>query len=473
MRIRRTLPLVLAVAVTVPLLVVLVVTTYGVAAHEQAMGKVMESYVLNVAQNVAAKINAIGVAPFRVNKAMLQMEKLNLFSWGPQLPGWVVVLDSNGEKVLSTSGVDQPSLEVTSSVLLLNKAMQVRDLSGNRYTVAIYPTGGLDNYYVVAAVGWDDLLGPMVRSNRLLTSLVIAVVIAMGAAVALLWRWVIGPLSRMSDDVVQLRWGDDIPCQEDEQAVYELRHLRRVLCRLSEAARDRLTLWKRYTSDMVRVQEEEKSRLSREIHDGPVQAVTALVQRIRLSEMDENHRLENLKIAEEIGSHTVRELRELCNHLTPPWLDLGLEQALNELAERQGRYQGVDIRIDVIDEKVNNDGVLTFFRILQEGVSNAVKHGKATEIDVTVDRPGGTLTRMTVEDNGAGFQVPDDLETLRASGHRGLLNMKERMQLVGGDMEIRSTPGRGTTILFNIPDTDSPDSLKGFSCEDDRRTPTS
>ena len=144
----------------------------------------------------------------------------------------------------------------------------------------------------------------------------------------------------------------------------------------------------------------------------------------------------------------------MCNHLTPPWLDLGLEHALNELAERLSRYLGVTIRVVVHDEKLQPEGVLTFFRILQEAVSNAVKHGGADQIDVRVDRPGDRRTRMIVEDNGKGFAVPADLESLRASGHRGLLNMRDRIRLVNGEMIIRSVPGRSTTLTFFIPDSD-------------------
>lgn len=452
-RVRRSLPLVLILSLVAPIFVVFTVTLFSVSAHERAMGRVMESYVLSVAQSVAAKINSMGMLPFRPNKVMLQLERLNLLTWGPQLPGWKAILDADGDIVVATPGVEKPLLTLTRGIIL-NRAMEVYDANGQRYTVAVFPTGGSpESFYVIVAVRWDDLLGPMVRSNRLLTLLLCVVLIALVCSVAMLWRWVIRPLSSMSTDVSHLKWGDEVPCQDDPQAVYELRHLRMVLCQLSEAARDRMRLWTRYTSDMVRVQEDEKENTAREIHDGPVQAVTALVQRIRLAEMDEQGRMDHLKIAEEIAINTVRELREMCNHLTPPWLDLGLEHALNELAERLSRYMGVAIHVDVYAEALNADGVLTFFRIVQEAVSNAVKHGKATEISVRVDRPGGHRTRMIIQDNGKGFAVPADLEKLRTQGHRGLLNMRDRIQLMDGEMVIQSVPGRSTTLTFFVPDT--------------------
>ncbi|ERL24516.1 MULTISPECIES: sensor histidine kinase [Jonquetella] len=455
-RVRRSLPLVLVLSLVIPMIVVVGVTLFSVSAHERAMGRVMESYVLNVAQSAAAKINGIGILPFRANKVMLQMERLNLFSWGSKLPGWVVVLDSGGDVVVSSQETDPPVLSLTRSILL-NKALEVHDASGHLYTVAVCPTGRpgmLDTFYVVAAVRWNDLLGPLLRTNRLMISMVFVLAAALFAAGIVLWRWVIAPLSKISDEASRLNWGDEVACETDKQAVYEISRLRYVLCRLSQSACDRISLWKRYSSDMVRVQEDEKESIAREIHDGPVQAVTALGQRIRLAQMDEQNRSEHLKVAEEIAFDTVKELREMCNHLTPPWLDLGLEHALNELAERLSRYLGVTIRVVVHDEKLQPEGVLTFFRILQEAVSNAVKHGGADQIDVRVDRPGDRRTRMIVEDNGKGFAVPADLESLRASGHRGLLNMRDRIRLVNGEMIIRSVPGRSTTLTFFIPDSD-------------------
>lgn len=452
---KRSLILVLILLLLIPTAVVGAVAYFGIETHEKAMSRVMESYVLNVAESVAGKISASDQVPFRMSRVMLSMEKLDLFSWGPELPGWVAVLDSDGKLIISSPGAEQLSLIWTVG-LPLNRAIQVKDNRDERYTMSVVPTTGSSTYYVVAAVRWSDLLGPMVRSSRLWGLMILTIALFLGLAVMLLWRWVIGPLKKLIDDVTALRWGDEVPAEGESEAVVELRNLRRVFCRLSLAAKDRIALWKRYTSDMVRVQEDEKDRLAREIHDGPVQAVTALIQRIRLSQMDEKGRLENLHIAEEIGTDTVRELRELCNQLTPPWLDLGLENALTELTERLSRYMNVKIHLDFIEEKLSSDGTLAFFRITQEAVSNAVKHGKATEITVRVDRLGGHSTRLIIEDNGSGFKVPDDLESLRASGHRGLLNMRERIQLIGGEMKIISLPGKGTSMIFTAPDVAVP-----------------
>ncbi len=449
---KRSLILVLLVALLIPAVAVTCVSSLGMATHERAMARIMSSYVLNIAENVAAKIQASNGIPFRMSRVMLHLGNLDFFSWGPELPGWVAVLDSSGRLVSASPGADQLGEVWRMGVRIpMNRAVQVRDDQGERYTLAVYPTDGRGGYYVVAAVRWGDLLGPMVRSNRLWMILLMLTALSGSVAVMILWRWIIGPLKRLTDDVALLRWGDEVSCQDDAMAVVELRDLRRVLCRLSAAAKDRMELWKRHSSDMVRVQEDEKDRFAREIHDGAVQAVTALVQRVRLARMEGSDVAENLRIAEEIGTDTVRELRELCNQLTPPWLDLGLDHALTELTERLSCYMGVAIRLEVKEEALSSDGVLAFFRIAQESISNAVKHGRATEISIAVDHPQG-CTRMVIDDNGSGFAVPDDLDRLRATGHRGLLNMRERIQLIGGEMRIQSAPGQGTTMTFLVAD---------------------
>ncbi|MEG1798688.1 MAG: sensor histidine kinase [Synergistaceae bacterium] len=207
-------------------------------------------------------------------------------------------------------------------------------------------------------------------------------------------------------------------------------------------------------NDIVKVQEEERSRISREIHDGPLQDVTALIQRLRLMSMDigsPDIMKDRIGEAESVAMAGVKEMRELCNNLTPPWLDLGITQALTELTERQSIQLGIKISLD-LDEisELPNDVTLAFFRVAQEAVNNSARHAGAKSVRITLRETSGKIV-LQIEDDGKGFDVPDNITKLRVKGHRGLSNMKERMSIVGGTLNITSKPGSGTVIRCELP----------------------
>lgn len=190
--------------------------------------------------------------------------------------------------------------------------------------------------------------------------------------------------------------------------------------------------------------------MAREIHDGPLQDITALLQQIHMS-LEEEAPQTRIKKTELLAKSVVRELRGLCDELAPPWMDLGLSQALTELAERLS--QNYDIRVAAdIDEGIDlePEQTLAFVRIFQEAVSNAVRHGNATEVQAQVCEKDGRII-MDIQDNGSGFDAEVDHEVLRLEGHRGLANMTERMSLMGGRLEVRSRPGEGTRVLCLLP----------------------
>ena len=132
-------------------------------------------------------------------------------------------------------------------------------------------------------------------------------------------------------------------------------------------------------------------------------------------------------------------------------MDLGLSQALTELAERLS--QNYDIRVTTdIDNGLDlgPEQTLAFVRIFQEAVSNAVRHGNASEVRAQVNEQDGKIF-FDIRDNGGGFEARINHEALRVEGHRGLANMTERMSLMGGTLEVRSEIGKGTRVLGILP----------------------
>ncbi len=443
---RRHLLILLTVAILLPSCAALFVAGAGVVQHQQAMEVVARSYVQDLAENAALRLE-MGWSPngdaFSAGENLF---RLRFFSWGFSMPGWIAVLDSDGKLLVASPGAEVLAV-LWRQGLPLGTAVEAQSRDGEKYTLAAYPAGKT-GWYVVAAVSWSKLLGPMIRFSR--WPIFVGIIGFLGLlSVYGLWRWMVSPLRELGSEVSSLKWGREIPAKDDPKAVFEIRRLRQVLHQLALSAMERAELTRRYVTDLVRVQEEERLMLAREIHDGPLQDVTALIHQIRLASLEDDGnggRCERLDVAEEGARLAVRELRGMCDELSPPWLDLGIAQALDELTQRLSRHLDVDISVEA-DRSLSlaPEVTLAFFRVVQEAVHNAVRHGRAKKIAVRLFSREECVT-LEISDDGAGFDPPADLEKLRVSGHRGLANMSERMVLIGGELEIDSRPGKGAVI---------------------------
>ena len=223
---------------------------------------------------------------------------------------------------------------------------------------------------------------------------------------------------------------------------------------LSDITERRQAEWerRRLLADLVRAQEDERRRIATEIHDDPVQAMTAVEMRLeslrrRLDGAEETEALDQVT-----GSvqEAVARLRGLLFELRPPGLDReGLAAALRAHLERHGGETAV--RFELEDQMVGElplESRTVLYRIAQEALTNARKHADATEILVTVaDREGGALLR--VRDDGVGFD-PSAVDEERP-GHLGLVSMRERAEMAGGWFRLASAQGRGTTVEAWVP----------------------
>lgn len=189
--------------------------------------------------------------------------------------------------------------------------------------------------------------------------------------------------------------------------------------------------------------EKERKRLSKEIHDGPVQDLHGLHMQVKALASDRGEH-----VAEELMRVTA-ELRAMSADLHPPALDkFGLAAALNSHADRlSDRHEAlqVDLDLDEGDTPLPDDYALALFRVAQEAMNNAVQHGEAAHLRVRLQRGDGTVT-LEVWDDGAGFSPPDDWHALADEDHYGLLGMRERAEAVGADIMIDSAPGDGTRV---------------------------
>jgi PAS domain S-box-containing protein len=213
---------------------------------------------------------------------------------------------------------------------------------------------------------------------------------------------------------------------------------------------------RRLLADLVQAQEDERRRIATEIHDDPVQAMTAVGMRLESLRRRLNGPGEAEALDEVAGTvqETVARLRRLLFELRPPGLDRErLAAALKTQLERLRDETGVRFELDdqmLREQPLESRTVL--YRIAQEALANVRKHAGATAIHVTLaDREEGALLR--IRDNGVGF----DLDTVdeERSGHLGLVSMRERAEMAGGWFRVAGSEGRGTIVEAWVPTEES------------------
>jgi len=202
----------------------------------------------------------------------------------------------------------------------------------------------------------------------------------------------------------------------------------------------------------IQEQEDERRRLSRELHDQIGQSLTAAKINVEALRSTNNPALVGrLDETAAILDQLLGQVRQISLDLRPPMLDdLGLVPALRSFVDEQGRRASVAVRFSAehVPEKLDPEIQITCFRIAQEAVTNAVRHAKATQIEIVLRCTPGKKLRLLARDNGIGFDVHP---TQAQAVDLGLVGIRERAALVGGRAKIISSPDKGTTIDVSLP----------------------
>jgi two-component system sensor histidine kinase UhpB len=206
---------------------------------------------------------------------------------------------------------------------------------------------------------------------------------------------------------------------------------------------------------LFEVQEEERKRLARDLHDDVGQALTALKIQVESIARPGNELTARSRIDEIVDTvqHTLERVRQISLSLRPPQLDdLGLAAALRSHLDRQARVAGLHAHFEAEDapQELAPDAETACFRVAQEAINNVLRHARARNLWVRLFTAGGRLA-ISVRDDGRGFDL-DSVRARTASGASlGLVGMEERMALAGGSFELRSAPGQGTVLLATFP----------------------
>jgi len=212
-----------------------------------------------------------------------------------------------------------------------------------------------------------------------------------------------------------------------------------------------------YVRQITEAQEDERKRIARELHDDTAQALIDLSRRLdnlaTSSEQLSETMIGRLEEFQELIDSILRGVRRFGRDLRPSVLDdLGLLPALEWLTANLMQGNGIETELKVYGDRrrLSPEAELVLFRIVQEALNNVRRHSQASRVVTTVEFGEGRV-RITVDDNGQGFELPGRTGDLATAGKLGLIGMHERADLLDGTLTVRSELGKGTTVTVEVP----------------------
>jgi two-component system, NarL family, sensor histidine kinase UhpB len=303
-----------------------------------------------------------------------------------------------------------------------------------------------------------------VRSESAGTPLELAFLFAaIGAALSVTVNWVVlkvalRPLDGITRTVEKVRKGNlRARVERDPFSDPQIETLRETMNAMLDRLDEHGARLRALSSQIINAQEEERLRISRELHDETAQALASLLVRQRVAERapDAESLQRTMADLRALTSEALEGVRRMALELRPTMLDdLGLVAAVEAFARQFSHRTG--IRVDVTmtrrPERLPPEAELVAFRVVQEALSNVARHSSASRAEVHLEAgPSGLV--ISIEDDGTGFHLETALDSRRRS--LGLFGMHERAGLVGGWLRLDSEPGRGTRVRLEIP-TDHP-----------------
>jgi signal transduction histidine kinase len=328
---------------------------------------------------------------------------------------------------------------------------------GSGETLAIgYAPIQIAGWGLIVRESWDSVSAP-VRTYGLMAGLVSAVAVALTAY--FLWqgvRAVTIPVQWLAAQTSRLAAGDaaepipESPITEVNSLSHDFNHMAAQITAYRAGLR-------RYVGALTQAQEEERRRLSRDLHDETAQSLLAMVRRLELYQASEAdpHRLQQLAELQAMITNTLQGVRLISQNLRPPALDdLGLVPALRALvhAAREGEGGVPEAQFDLAGTPgpLTSEQELALYRIAQEALTNIRKHAHATSLRIGLGYEPA-LVRLEVMDDGCGFTVPISISVLAQHNHFGLMDMQERAWSVGASLTVESQPSRGTRLQVTLP----------------------
>jgi signal transduction histidine kinase len=304
---------------------------------------------------------------------------------------------------------------------------------------------------------WQAVATPILTNTQVAPLVLIPLLLITLAGLWFGARQIVQPLRDLEKKSALLAWGDASEIEEPVGGIAEIRYLQAGLVHMAQKVQAAQRSLRDYIGVITDAQEEERRRLARELHDDTLQSIIGLKQRVQLAQKnaaDEASRL-SLHELETIAEQTIENLRRMTRALRPVYLeDLGLVTALEMLAREMEDASNVKMTFQKQGNEKRLTGVveLALYRMAQEALNNVARHARASHVVLGINFNHDKI-EMQVIDDGVGFEAPNTPADFAPSGHFGLLGMYERADLIGARLNIRSTPGKGTHLTIQLPQT--------------------
>jgi signal transduction histidine kinase len=439
-------------------LVIIALAFTGVYAHQSDMQSFVSERNALVVELIAVQIED------GLIHGIIEPDGTTLSQWIPpissQISGSLFVINEVGEVLLHTGDL---ALSASTKILLDQQL-------GEQQQGAALVTDNDDNFLVsyarVQGTQWivvlqesvQGLIGPILRFSNLGPVVALIAIIFSILILSFGWRTIVRPLQRLSYASEQVSWGNHSALDFSIQGVAEIQGLHQALQNMLTRIEGYEISIRDYVDAMTESQESERTRLARELHDGPVQTLITLGQRAEMTERYINRdQYDNALLAlEELRAREitiVEELRRIIGDLRPIYLDdLGLVPALEMLVRRIEKQQDAVVSFEHTkdSERLCANTELTVYRIAQEALNNALQHAKANSIAIALS-PDEQGIKLSVTDDGIGFILEPNMYSYTQKGHFGLVGIQERVRQLKGTFNIKSSSGMGTSLTVIIP----------------------
>ena len=316
----------------------------------------------------------------------------------------------------------------------------------------VQPTG----WALILEEPWEAVTSPVLD-----LSLAAPLVLVPALLVTLVGLWfgsrqVIGPIRKLQEQAEQLAQANYAAIEQPVGGIGEIRSLQNTLAWMTENILQAQSALQRYIGAITDAQEDERRRLARELHDETIQDLIAIDQHIQMIQMEQEDSAElegKLESLRSEVSESIQELRRLIRALRPIYLDdLGMVPALEMLANETKEEHRLKIHfsVDGVIQRLEPSAELAIYRIVQEGLSNSIRHAQAESITIRLQFLEDRFI-VNLHDDGVGFSPPDRLRDLGAMGHFGLMGISERAELIGAQLELKSDSVTGTHIRIEFP----------------------
>lgn len=369
----------------------------------------------------------------------------------------IYLLDDSRQILYVSGALARDSLEANHpgvSEALSGKSGVLYVKKENAEHVVAYSPIDLAGWALITEEEWEMVISPSLQLTQMAPLVIVPAFILALIAIWFGAKQIVQPLQRLETKAAALAWGDFEAIKDSVGGITEVQHLQMELTEMARKVQSAQEGLHDYIGAITSAQEEERTRLARELHDDTIQAVIALKQRVQLAQKsikDQNGK-QSLRELETLAEQTIENLRRLTRALRPIYLeDLGLVTALEMLAREisQGNSLVVEFQKTGNERRLSREAELSLYRIAQEALNNVVKHSKATHADLSIRYSDSEIILM-ITDDGNGFTAPASPTEFAPNGHFGLLGIHERADLIGARLEIESTLGRGTKLWLTL-----------------------